>query len=91
MKMMSPAALAGTLLATMLALTGCSYTTMNVGSGSDITAEQMRAYAYNQSGRDLPTPIDDYPGKGRAVQMDRMITMDISFTDPDVKLLVANS
>lgn len=45
----------------------------------------MRAYAYNQSGGDLPTPIDDYPGKGRAVQMDRMITMDISFTDPDVK------
>ena len=58
---------------------------MGVGKGSDITAEQMRAYAYNQAGGDLPVPVEDHPGKERAVQMDRMITMDIAFSDLDGK------
>jgi hypothetical protein len=68
-----------------LATVGCTYSKMGVGKGGDITAEQMRAYAYDQAGGDLPVPIVDHPGKGRVVQMDRMITMDIAFRDLDDK------
>lgn len=75
----------------VVCLAGCGYSNMDVGNGSDISAEQMRAYSESESGGLLPTPIDDYPGKGGAVQMDRMVTVDISFSDPDNKPLGGTS
>lgn len=70
-------------LALMLATAGCTYSDMGVGKGCNISAEQMRAYAFDQSGGDLPVPAVDHPGKGMAVQMDRMVTAQLEFTDGD--------
>lgn len=67
--------------ALMLATAGCSYSDMGVGKGGNISAEQMRAYAFDQSGGNLPVPAVDHPGKGMAVQMDRMVTAQFEFTD----------
>lgn len=67
----------------LLAFSGCTYSNIDVGNGQDMSAKKAQAYAQAQYGGDLPVPIEDHPGRGRAVQPDRMITVDLGFTHTD--------
>jgi hypothetical protein len=66
----------------MLALmtTACR-TDIGVGKSDDISSDQALAYERDQAGGFLPPIIEDHPGRGRAVQPDRMVTVDLAFHD----------
>jgi hypothetical protein len=73
------------VMATILAipLAGCSYSDIGVGKSETMTAEQAVAYEQDQTGRVLPAPLEDHVGNGPAVQPDRMVTTDLTFSQVD--------
>ena len=65
-----------------LTLTACTYSGMGVGNARTISAKQALANAREDYG-DVPTPIEEHAGTGAAVQQDRMVTVDLNFSDAD--------
>jgi len=66
----------------MLAMAGCRYSDMGVGKSPDMTPKQAKddaKYAYGE----LPVPLEELAGSGPTVQPDRMVTVDLAFSDAD--------
>lgn len=71
-------------IALMLVTAGCRYSDIGVGKSPDMTPQQAEddaKYAYSE----LPVRLEEQPGTGRAVQPDRMVTVDLAFSYPDGK------
>src|SRR5579872_5291921 len=59
---------------------GCSYHATAIGSQRDYSETELRTYVLSEYGA-LPAPVWEEKGRGALVQWDRMITLDLVFTD----------